>query len=157
MYSTKELIDIAMGIEETGYYFYSTLKSKFKDESFQQMFQFLADEELRHKDIFSNMLKGLNDTQGVFTEEYYTYLKAIGTTRVFSNSNDVDTIAPTLNQPLDIIKIAMDAERDSIVWYSELKEIYRNDTRSKDILERLINEERKHVLILLDLKEKLSM
>jgi len=157
MYSTKELIDIAMGIEETGYYFYSTLKSKFKDESFQQMFQFLADEELRDKDIFSNMLKGLNDTQGVFTEEYYTYLKAIGTTRVFSNSNDVDTIAPTLNQPLDIIKIAMDAERDSIVWYSELKEIYRNDTRSKDLLERLINEERKHVLILLDLKEKLSM
>nr|HPK44263.1 ferritin family protein [Spirochaetota bacterium] len=63
----------------------------------------------------------------------------------------------TLNQPLDIIKIAMDSERDSIVWYSELKEIYRNDTRSKDILERLINEERKHVLILLDLKEKLSM
>jgi rubrerythrin len=77
MYSTKELIDIAMGIEETGYYFYSTLKSKFKDESFQQMFQFLADEELRHKDIFSNMLKGLNDTQGVFTEEYYTYLKLL--------------------------------------------------------------------------------
>ncbi|MBP8178560.1 MAG: rubrerythrin, partial [Spirochaetes bacterium] len=59
--------------------------------------------------------------------------------------------------PLDIIKIAMDSERDSIVWYSELKEIYRNDTKSKDILERLINEERKHVLILLDLKEKLSM
>ncbi|HQQ51669.1 MAG TPA: hypothetical protein PLZ29_10780 [Spirochaetota bacterium] len=51
----------------------------------------------------------------------------------------------------------MDSERDSIVWYSELKEIYRNDTKSKDILERLINEERKHVLILLDLKEKLSM
>ncbi|HQL43924.1 MAG TPA: ferritin family protein [Spirochaetota bacterium] len=157
MYSTKELIDIAMGIEETGFYFYSTFKSKFKDESFQQMFQFLADEELRHKDIFSNMLKGLNDTQGVYTQEYYSYLKAIGTTRVFSNSNDVDTIAQTLNQPLDIIKIAMDSERDSIVWYSELKEIYRNDTKSKDILERLINEERKHVLILLDLKEKLSM
>ncbi|HQQ51670.1 MAG TPA: ferritin family protein [Spirochaetota bacterium] len=104
MYSTKELIDIAMGIEETGFYFYSSFKSKFKDESFQQMFQFLADEELRHKDIFSNMLKGLNDTHGVYTQEYYSYLKAIGTTRVFSNSNDVDTIAQTLINRLTLSK-----------------------------------------------------
>lgn len=157
MYSTKELIDIAIGIEETGFYFYSTFKNKLKDESFKKIFQFLADEELRHKDVFSGMLKELKDTQGLFTEEYYSYLKAIGTTRVFSNKDDIDKIAPSLHQPLDIIKIAMDAERDSIVWYSELKEIYRDDVKSKDILERLINEERKHVLTLLDLKEKLSM
>ncbi|MDH7552580.1 MAG: ferritin family protein [Spirochaetota bacterium] len=157
MYSTQELIDIAIGIEETGYYFYSTFKNKFKDESFKQIFQFLADEELRHKNIFSGMLKELKETEGLFTEEYYSYLKAIGTTRVFANKDDIDTIAPTLNQPLDIIKIAMDAERDSIVWYSELKEIYRNDVKAKNILERLINAERKHVLTLLDLKEKLSM
>lgn len=157
MYSTKELIDIAIGIEETGFYFYSAFKNKFKDESFKQIFQFLADEELRHKDVFSGMLKELKDTQGVFTEEYYSYLKAIGTTRVFANKDDIDKIIPSLNEPLDIIKIAMDAERDSIVWYSELKEIYRNDAKAKDILERLINEERKHVLTLLDLKEKLSM
>lgn len=103
------------------------------------------------------MLKELKDTQGLFTEEYYSYLKAIGTTRVFANKDDIDKIAPSLHQPLDIIKIAMDAERDSIVWYSELKEIYRNDAKAKNILERLINEERKHVLTLLDLKEKLIM
>lgn len=157
MYSTKELIDIAIGIEETGFYFYSTFKNNFKDESFKQIFQFLADEELRHKGVFSDMLKELKDTQGLFTEEYYSYLKAIGTTRVFANKDDIDKIAPSLHQPLDIIKIAMDAERDSIVWYSELKEIYRNDAKAKNILERLINEERKHVLTLLDLKEKLIM
>ncbi len=157
MYSTKELIDIAIGIEETGFYFYSTFKNKFRDESFKKIFQFLADEELRHKDVFSGMLKELKDTQGLFTEEYYSYLKAIGTTRVFSNKDDIDKIAPSLHKPSDIIKIAMDAERDSIVWYSELKEIYRDDVKSLDILERLINEERKHVLTLLDLKEKLSM
>jgi len=157
MYSTKELIDIAIGIEETGFYFYSTFKNKFKDESFKQIFQFLADEELRHKGVFSDMLKELKDTQGLFTEEYYSYLKAIGTTRVFANKDDIDKIAPSLHQPLDIIKIAMDAERDSIVWYSELKEIYHNDAKAKNILERLINEERKHVLTLLDLKEKLIM
>ncbi len=157
MYSTKELMDIAIGIEETGVYFYSTFKDKFKDESFKQIFQFLADEELRHKDVFLGMLKELKDTKGVFTEEYYAYLKAIGTTRVFANKDDIDNIAPTLTQPLDIIKIAMDAERDSIVWYSELKEIYKKDAKSKDILEKIINEERKHVLTLLDLKEKLSV
>jgi len=157
MYSTKELIDIAIGIEETGVYFYTKFKEKFKDESFKQIFQFLADEELRHRDVFSGMLKKLNDNEGLFTQEYYSYLKALGTTRVFANKDDIDKIAPSLHTPLDIIKIAMDAERDSIVWYSELKEIYRNDIKAKDILDQLINEERKHVLMLLDLKEKLSM
>ncbi len=157
MYSTKELIDIAIGIEETGFYFYSTFKNKLKDEAFKQIFQFLADEELRHKDIFAGMLKELKENDGLFTEEYYSYLKAIGSTRVFANKDHIDTIAPTLHQPLDIIKIAMEAERDSIIWYSELKEVYRNDNKAKDLLERLINEERKHVLTLLDLKEKLSM
>jgi len=157
MYSTKELIDIAIGIEETGVYFYSKFKEKFKDESFRQIFQFLADEELKHKGVFSGMLNELKEPEGVFTQEYYSYLKAIGTTRVFANKDDIDKIAPTLHNPLDIIKIAMDAERDSIVWYSELKEIYRNDAKAKDILGHIINEERKHVLTLLDVKEKLSM
>lgn len=157
MYSINELIDIAIGIEETGIYFYSKFKEKFKDESFKQIFQFLADEELRHKNVFSGMLKELKETEGLFTEEYYSYLKAIGTMRVFANKDDIDIIAPTLHNPLDIIKIAMDAERDSIVWYSELKEIYRNDSKAKGILERIIREERKHVLTLMDLKEKLSM
>lgn len=157
MYSAKELIDIAIGIEETGVYFYTTFKNKFKDDSFAQLFQFLADEELRHREVFSEMLKDLKDAKGVFTQEYYSYLKALGTTRVFANKDDINKIAPTLKEPLDVIKIAMDAERDSIVWYSEIKEAYHNDPTAIDILDKLIHEERKHVIILLDLKEKLSM
>lgn len=153
-FSPQELIDVAIGIEETGYYFYSKFREKMEDKAFKEIFGFLAEEELRHKDIFQRMLSNIPDKSGYFTEEYYSYLRALGNSRVFRNKNDIDKMLPKIDTFEEIIRLGLDAERDSILWYTELREMYQDDPDSVTILNNLINEERRHVVTLLELKEK---
>lgn len=156
-FSTKELVDIAIGIEESGYYFYNLARKKFDDPNFRDLLAFLAEEELRHKEIFGNMLRELGEAPGVFTDEYYQYLKALGEDRVFRNNDDVDAVVAKVNSIFDVLKVAMTAEKDSILYYSELQKIHEKDVDAVNVLKKLIDEERKHVVLLLDLKERLEL
>jgi rubrerythrin len=156
-FSTKELVDIAIGIEESGYYFYTQCRKKFDDPYFTELLTFLAEEELRHKELFEKILGELSDTSGVFTEDYFQYLKALGDERVFKNNDDVDAVVKTVKTVFDVLKIAMTAEKDSILFYSELVSMHEKDQGARTILNRLINEERKHIVLILELKEKLEL
>ena len=156
-FSTKEIIDIAIGIEDSGYYFYTSCREKFNDEILKETFSFLAEEEMRHKEFFEKLEPEIKDTKGIFTTEYFQYLTAIGDEKVFKDKNDINEIIKNMNTPLDAIKIALSAEKDSILFYSELKELYENDKDTITILNKVINEERKHVVTLLDIREKIAM
>lgn len=156
-FSAKEIVDIAVGIEESGYYFYTRCRENFDNRELKELFGFLAEEELRHKEIFVNMLDQVKDVSGMFTEEYYQYLRAIGDERVFKNNTDVDRVVKDIASINDVMKIALTAEKDSILWYSELAVMYDKDRDTHIVLERLLDEERRHVVLLLEIKEKLSL
>lgn len=156
-FSTKELVDIAIGIEESGYYFYTQSRKKFDDPHFRELLTFLAEEELGHKELFEKMLRELGDAPGIFTDDYYQYLKALGDDRVFRNNDDVDTVVANVNSIFDVLKIAMTAEKDSILFYSELLTMHDKDKDARTVLNRLINEERKHIVLILELKERLEL
>ncbi len=156
-FSIKELVDISIGIEESGYYFYSQCRKKFDRKDIAEIFAFLAEEELRHKEIFEKMFSGLSDPRGHFTEDYFLYLKAIGEERVFKNNSDVDAAIKEITSLRDVFSTALTAEKDSILWYSELLSMYGSDREAQTVLQKLINEERKHVVIILDLKEKTGL
>ena len=156
-FSIKEIIDIAVGVEETGYAFYREASGKFKDPALTDMFEFLAKEELAHKELFQSMGTGREDG-GVFNEEYFSYLKAIGGQRVFDrDSLDTKKVVEKIATPMGAIQYAFNAEKDSILLYSEMKGLYREGSGSISILDRIIAEERKHIAVLIDLSEKLRL
>ncbi|HSV96492.1 MAG TPA: ferritin family protein [Spirochaetota bacterium] len=156
-FSTKELVDMAIGIEESGYYFYTQCRKKFDDPYFTELLTFLAEEELRHKELFEKMLGELKETSGVFSEDYYQYLKALGDERVFKNNDDVDAVVKEMESVFDVLKVAMTAEKDSVLFYSELLSMHEKDKDALKILNRLIDEERRHIVLILELKEKLEL
>ncbi len=146
MYSSKEIIDIAVEIEDTGIHFYKKCSEKFKEENLKAIFVKLANEEVKHKELFRDMLKRLPDIEGEWTDEYYLYLKALGQSQVFTNIAQMDEIVDGVVDIDDIIKLAISAEKDSILWYNELKDICEKDAETVKILKFIINEERKHIL-----------
>jgi rubrerythrin len=154
-FSTKELIDIAVGIEDSGYYFYTKCREKFDDKVLKELFYFLAEEEMRHKEFFEKLDPALLDEKGIYTTEYFQYLTAIGDEKVFKDKNNIDSVIKDINSPLDAIKTALTAEKDSILFYDELKELYKNEQDTFTILNKIINEERRHVIMLLDIREKI--
>ena len=150
-YTLKEIIDIAIGIEEAGYDFYVRCVEQFKDLAIKDAFEFLAREEKGHREIFRSM--HVNPAApGNFTDEYFSYLRAIGGSRVFSiRENNAGEFAASIVSPMDALRHAMTAEKDSILFYAEMKGLYRNDREATDLLEKILAEERKHVIIIAEL------
>lgn len=152
-FSAKEIVDIAIGIEESGYRFYSECAKKFSDARLNELFSLFAEEELKHRELFEDMLKGLDDVEGSFTDEYYQYLTAFGDEKVFKDKKRIDAFLKKIEKPVDAIKHALIAEKDSILYYTELKELYYNDNQTLILLNRIISEERRHVNSLMNLRE----
>ena len=153
-FSTKELVDIAIGIEESGYYFYTQSRKKFTDPNFTDLLAFLAEEELRHKELFEKMLGELSDTSGIFTEDYFQYIKSLGDERVFKNNDDVDAAVKTVQSIFDVLKIAMAAEKDSILFYYELRDVLPENMFS--LVNSILVEEKRHLLQLGSIKNNIA-
>lgn len=157
-YSIKEIIDIAVRLEDAGHEFYDECGRHFKDAAITDTFSFLAREELVHRELFQSFQwRPEAIDEGIFNEEYYAYLRAIGGGVVFDrHARNMRDIVRDIGTPMDAIKHAFVAEKESILLYTEMKRLYPVHHAAAEMLERVIDEERKHVLTLYDLVDKMK-
>ena len=158
-FSSKEIVDMAVKIEDTGYSFYTECAIKFGKDSdgTKDNFLFLAEEELKHKQYFLGLLDGISSQQGLFNDDYYSYLQALTQTQVFRDSSDIPGVLKNITGVSDVLKIGLQTEKDSIIWYRELALLYNNDDReSLAILDKLIDEEKKHIVLIYSMMRDIS-
>jgi len=156
-FTPREIINIAIGIEEAGYEFYTQSGGRFDDPTVKDVFDFLAREELAHKEIFRSLLQQ-EDLDVKIPEGRAAYLRAVRDIRAFGgNKLDLDHILSGIKMPQDAIKHAFNAEKESLLFYSEMKELYPADRKTTSLLDRIIAEEKKHVITLVNLAEKIRL
>ena len=154
-YSLNEILDIAIGIEDSGIEFYTTCADRFKNDSMKEIFLFLAKEEINHKHTFEKIRENAAKESGNFTEDYYLYLKAIGGGHIFKNKISVTDIIKNMKSPAEAVNKAFQDEKESILFYLGLKDMVP-PKYGKDKVEQIIREERKHVIQLSAYRKKLS-
>ena len=155
-FTGRELIDIAIGIERSGAAFYDSLVNSIKDVRARGAYKCLADREREHIETFQNMLGSVGDYQPpeTYTEEYALYLKALVDSAVFSNDQVARQTAQRVGSEAEAIQIACQAEKDSILFYSEMRDLVRQSDR--EAINKIIEEERSHLKQLSDLKKSLA-
>jgi len=156
LFSGSELVNIAIGIEQNGAAFYDALVKSASNESSRVMYGYLAVEEKKHIEIFRNMLGSLADyiPPETYTEEYDRYLKALIDSAVFRDDQTGRDMAQKVNSEAEAIRIAVGAEKDSILFYSSLRELVRRSER--EAVDKIIEEERSHLRQLSDLMKDVS-
>ncbi len=144
-FTGSELVNIAVGIEQSGAAFYGSLAQSAKDEKSRSMWEYLALEETKHIEIFRRMLGSLSDyaPPETYTEEYDLYLRALIDSAVFRNDDDARRIAQKVGSASEAILIALSAEKDSILFYLNLRELVLRPQR--EAVDRVIEEEKAHV------------
>ena len=102
------------------------------------------------------MLGSLGDYQPpeILTEEYDSYLRALTDSFVFTDDQVAREMARKVESDVEAIQIALGAEKDSILFYSEMRGLVR--TSDRDVVNKIIEEEKSHLRRLSDLKKSLG-
>ncbi len=143
MIGIEELLGIALKVEGTGYSFYKNLADRTEGDK-KELFNRLAEQEREHGETFRKILKKFESDENSkrYDDETAGYLKSLAEVSVFSDRN-ADNPPDNLDEA---VRIAINVEKDSIVFYSELIDYIPE----KSALERVINEEKTHLRDLLN-------
>lgn len=108
--------------------------------------------EEEHEEAFSNMRKQISYKERELItfdpeNEMTLYLQAIANGHVFDLKKDLGEQLTGKQTAEDILKLAIEAEKDSIVFYEGLKN-YVPAKAGKDKVEEIIKEEMDHIVVL---------
>lgn len=151
-----EIVDIAKKIETCGEAFYDAAVDHVDDPEVRKLFTFLRNEERRHETEFENLLSHVEEADGEWrdNEEYAGYMRSLAEYRVFPDPEAARALVAAVNDVTSVLRHAMNFEKDSILFLHEMRPIVREEDRR--MVDRLLDEERKHLRLLSDLHDKLS-
>ncbi|MCF6156185.1 MAG: hypothetical protein E3K36_13295 [Candidatus Brocadia sp.] len=157
-FNDAEALKIAINIEEEGLEFYSILAKNTKDISVKEVFSKLASDEKEHlarfQKAYLEITSSASPAQG--SEDYTAdlYIKYLIDTGIFTQKGEAGRLAAEMKTDIDALKIGIQAEKDSILYYTEAAKNTRFDT-GKRAFEQLATEEKKHLKLLAEqMKER---
>lgn len=145
-FNADEVFEIAEQIERNGAKFYRTAAENIADADKKKLMIDLAGMEDEHEITFKNLRTGLTENEKVMTTfdpegESEHYLRALADTCVFYEK-EIDNTSLK-----EILKTAITAEKDSIVFYLGMKDVVPTHL-GKQKLDEIIKEEMSHIRLL---------
>ena len=156
-FAGSELLNMAVQLEKKGKAFYDRVANTVKDEETRKIFQYLADEEVKHEQLFKEMLgriKAAGDSP-YDDSEMLSYFRALVDREVFPEEEYAAEIKNNTKAPAVALRIALSLEKDAVLYFHELA--MRTESKDQKIIEAIIAEERKHIQRILELKAKLGV
>lgn len=152
-FSADEILEMAETIERNGAKFYRKAATMASDEQVKGRLLGMADMEDGHLDTFKRIREQLSDKEKRPTtfdpdNQAALYLQAMAAAHG-SEGKVTPTQELTGQESLDeIIEIALNAEKESVVFYTGLKELVPAHA-GRDIVDEVISEELSHITTLL--------
>jgi rubrerythrin len=148
-FNADEILEMAEHIERNGARFYRKAAELVKDAAISTLLQDLAAWEDGHERAFASMRADLVHQEReprVFDPEHETsmYLRAMADGHVFDAKVDPADTLTGKESAEDILRMAIGQEKDSIVFYTGLKEMI-SQTAGRERIEAIIKEEMGHI------------
>ena len=155
-FSGSELINLAIGIERRGTAFYDIMARSTKNATARDTFQYLANMEREHIQIFQGMMSEADKYQApdTYAEDYAGYLQALIDSAVFTDELITSEMTTEVDNDTKALELGIGAEKDSILFYYEMKDIVPQ--RVLPTVNKIIAEEKSHLRQLSELKKKLA-
>ena len=143
MFEIKEIIDLALQIEKNGEKIYRNALKRVTNPAVCKLLEKLADEELNHVEWFSNLKQKIKSTteNPELMETGKAILNSVLGDQAFS-LKDVDF--SKIDRIDDLMKLAMEFERDTILFYEMIRPLLDN-TEELGHLDKIISEENRHI------------
>lgn len=145
-FTADDVFEMAEQLERNGAKFYQDAAQHTDNPEYTKLLKGLSQMEVEHEKIFVKLRADLSGNETVSTvfdpqNESVLYLRALADTKVFFEK-EID-----FSSMKSVLKAAILAEKDSIVFYLGMKEMVP-DKYGKDKLDKIIKEEMGHIKIL---------
>ncbi len=145
-FNADDIFEMAEQIERNGVAFYKTASENVADPQSRKLLTDLSQMEEQHAKFYASMRATLSEKEKTVTvfdpeNEGIQYLRALADTRVFFEK----TI--NMKSMKDILKAAIEAEKDSIVFYLGMKDVVP-EGMGKSRIDAIIKEEMGHIRLL---------
>ena len=147
--TADEVFGIGVEIEKNGYAFYTAAAAGTAGSAIKKLLLELAEWESNHIEIFTTLRKMLppeSRDANLFdpADEISLYLKATADDHVFIRNSNMEKLAASCKTPEEILSMAMTFEKDSVVFYSSVREAV-SEAEGKSQIEELIHQELTHI------------
>jgi len=143
-YTGKEIVEIAIRIEENGYAFYIAAAEMIRESTdIKNLFIDLAEQETMHTASFQKMFDKFEPEdyeQG--DEDFSAYIQNLADKHIFGKPEAGANLAKTLKTPKEALEVAFKFENDSVAFYKGLYSKAKSD--SKNLIKQIIAEEEAH-------------
>ncbi len=146
-FNADEILEMAAQIERNGGTFYRKAAQNNRDG--RELLLEIAEQEDQHLSTFKEMRRELSNEEAIPTAfdpngEVALYLRAMADGRVFDVRKDPADMLQGAETLVDIIKLAIGMEKDSIIFYLGMKEMVPREL-GEDKIVRIIKEEMTHI------------
>ncbi len=159
-FNAGEIFQIAIETEENGKQFYQRCIEYTENPDVKDIFSYLAREEERHKNRFMELKERLpgdavRETIWDPEQDINRYLKMMADMSIFRSDLDVERALSEMKGAEDALKLGIQFEKDSIIFYLTMQDVTR-DKEGKDYISQVIDEEKGHLKTLLLERQKIT-
>jgi len=153
-FNSNEIFEMAEEIERNGAIFYRKAAQNTSDDQTKQMLLDMADMEDRHLKTFKEMREQLSGQEKGWTSfdpdnQSALYLQAMADARGYEGKITPSKELTGNETTKEIIEIALNSEKESVVFYFGLKSLVPAKAGRDKVVE-IIMEELKHITTLLN-------
>jgi rubrerythrin len=144
--TARDIIRIALDVEQTGMHSYQEMKQATQDQELNKLLEYLEKEESEHVSLFSNMFKDIEIDPASMPDpsfEDQVYLDSILKSTVFEGPQAGIKRAKEAKTPIDILKLSLQFERDAMLFWAKLFNMVRPEDHN--LIQKLIEQENQHV------------
>jgi len=145
-FTADDVFEMAEQLERNGAQFYRKAAQNTDNPEYKKLLVSLSEMEVEHEKTFAHLRSELSETEKASTafdplNESILYLRALADTKVFFEK-EID-----FSSMKSVLKEAIHAEKDSIVFYLGMKEMVPQKF-GQDKLDKIIKEEMGHIKML---------
>ena len=145
VFSAAEMVEMAIQLEQNGQAFYLEASLRTHLDEVKHLLEFLAKEEQRHEQVFQAMQPGESEHRPAqqYPGERSAYIQALLEERLLPADEVVQRVLPGLKSDTDIIEFALGFEKDTILFYYEMRHLLGD--AQEQIMDGILEQEKMHV------------
>ena len=143
--TADEIVEIAVRLEESGEAFYNAAAARATTPGIKALFEDLALQEQYHRRAFQQM--GRDAVELTLSpdqwQEFQAYTDALLRQSFFADPENALNLAAGAEDERSALQAALDFEKEAMLFFHELQAAVKGG--GKQIVERIIQEEKQHV------------